>query len=132
MVAFIDKHRDRWPVIAMCTAIEVPERSYYAAKARPASARSVSDAVHRVHIRRVWENNYRCYGARRVHKQLHREGYTVARCTGRRASWPVVGRRPDLRLDLAGMAVRVVHPRPVQPRHRGLAEVCLTSPAASA
>lgn len=81
MVAFVDGHRDRWPVLAMCTAIELPERSYYAAKSRPASARSASDAVHRVHIRRVWENNYRCYGARRIHKQLRREGYAIARCT---------------------------------------------------
>jgi putative transposase len=81
MVAFVDAHRDRWPVLAMCTAIGMPERSYYAAKVRPPSARSVNDAVHRTHIRRVWENNYRCYGARRVHKQLHREGYVIARCT---------------------------------------------------
>ena len=29
----------------------------------------------------MWEGNYRCYGARRVHKQLRREGYTIARCT---------------------------------------------------
>jgi putative transposase len=57
------------------------EGSYHAAKVRPPSARSVSDAVHRTHIRRVWENNYRCYGARRAHKQLHREGHTIARCT---------------------------------------------------
>jgi transposase InsO family protein len=81
MVAFVDANRDRWPVLAMCSAIELPERSYYAAKARTPSARSISDAAHRPHIRRVWENNYRCYGARRIHKQLHREGYKIARCT---------------------------------------------------
>jgi transposase InsO family protein len=81
MVAFVDAHRDRWAVAAMCTAIALPERSYYAAKARLPSARSVSDAIHRVHVRRVWENNYRCYGARRVHKQLRRDGHEVARCT---------------------------------------------------
>ena len=81
MVAFVDEHRDRWPVAAMCTVIQLPERSYYAAKTRAPSARSVSDAVHRPRIRRVWESNYRCYGARRIHKQLGREGYKVARCT---------------------------------------------------
>lgn len=81
MVAFIDAHRDRWPVLAICTTIEMPERSYYAAKVRALSARPVSDAVHRPHIRRVWEDNYRCYGASRVHKQLRREGYKIARCT---------------------------------------------------
>ena len=34
-----------------------------------------------VEIRRVFEQNYRCYGARRVFKQLAREGHVVARCT---------------------------------------------------
>ncbi len=29
----------------------------------------------------MWESNYRCYGARRVYKQLRREGHVVARCT---------------------------------------------------
>jgi putative transposase len=72
MVAFVDEHRTRWPVAAMCSAIELSERSYYAARARPACARSVSDGIHAVEIRRVWENNYRCYGARRIYKQLRR------------------------------------------------------------
>src|SRR5680860_1365075 len=46
MVAFVEEHRDRWPVIAMCTAIALPERGYNAAKVRPRSAPTVSDAVH--------------------------------------------------------------------------------------
>src|SRR5215211_664602 len=81
MVAFVDEHRDRWPVAAMCAAIELAERTFYAAKKRPPCARSISDEAHRVEIRRVWEANYRCYGARRVHKQLRREHYRIARCT---------------------------------------------------
>jgi putative transposase len=81
MVSFVDEHRDRWPVAAMCAAIELSERTYYAAKVRPPSARAGSDEAHRVQIRRVWESNYRCYGTRRVHKQLGREGHIVARCT---------------------------------------------------
>lgn len=32
-------------------------------------------------IQRVWAENMSCYGARKVWKQLHREGFTVARCT---------------------------------------------------
>jgi putative transposase len=80
-VAFIDAHRDRWSVAAMCRVLELPERSYYAAKARPASARAVSDQRWRVEIRRVWEANYGVYGARRVWAALRREGHEVARCT---------------------------------------------------
>lgn len=34
-----------------------------------------------VHIQRVWEQNFQVYGARKVWKQLNREGMTVARCT---------------------------------------------------
>jgi putative transposase len=81
MVSFVDEYRCRWPVAAMCRAIGLPERTYYAAKVRPPSVRDLTDEGHKVQIRRVWENNYRCYGARRVYKQLRREDYVVARCT---------------------------------------------------
>lgn len=57
------------------------ERSYYAAKARPPSRRVLTDREHLVQIRRVWESNYRSYGARRVYKALGKEGYRVAKCT---------------------------------------------------
>lgn len=79
--AFVDGHRDRWPVAAMCAAIGLSERTYYAARTRPPSARSRSDEAHKAEIGRVWKANYSCYGPRRVHKQLRREGYVVARCT---------------------------------------------------
>ena len=29
-----------------------------------------------------WKANYSCYGARRLHKHLRRQGHTIARCTG--------------------------------------------------
>jgi putative transposase len=81
MVSFIDEHRERWPVVVMCRTIGLPERTFHAAKTRPPSARSLSDALHEIEIRRVWTANYSCYGPRRVHKQLRREGYQIARCT---------------------------------------------------
>ncbi len=34
-----------------------------------------------VEIQRVWEAHFRVYGARKVWRQLGREGITVARCT---------------------------------------------------
>ena len=30
---------------------------------------------------RVWQENKQCYGVRKVWKQMHRVGFTVARCT---------------------------------------------------
>ena len=64
-VRFIDAHRDRWAVAPICRVIGFSERTYYAARARPPSARDVSDEAAKVEIRRVWEANYQVYGARR-------------------------------------------------------------------
>lgn len=80
MVSFVDAHRSRWPVAPMCAAIELSERAYYAAKARPPPARQVSDELQKVEIRRVWTANYQVYGARRIYEQRGREGYELARC----------------------------------------------------
>ena len=44
-------------------------------------ARARRDAELREDITRVWEENYRVYGVRKVWRQLQREGITVARCT---------------------------------------------------
>ena len=81
MVSFVDEHRDRWPVAVMCRTIGLAERTFHAARTRPPSARSLSDELHKVQIRRVWTSNYSCYGPRRVYKQLRREDYVVACCT---------------------------------------------------
>lgn len=80
-VAFIDANRHRWPVSVMCQVLELSERTYYAAKKRPLSARALADETARVEIRRVWEANYRAYGAKRVWLTLRREGHEIARCT---------------------------------------------------
>ena len=80
-VAFIDANRHRWAVSVMCRVLELSERSYYAAKKRPPSARALADETARVEIRRVWEANYRAYGAKRVWLALQREGHQIARCT---------------------------------------------------
>lgn len=80
-VAFIDANRHRWPVAVMCQVLELSERSYYAAKNRGPSARALSDEVARVEIRRVWEANYRAYGAKRIWCTLRREGHEIARFT---------------------------------------------------
>jgi len=91
-VGFVDEHRDRWPVRAICSTIELAERTYYAAKARPASARSITDALHAAKMREVWKDNFGCYGATRLWAELNRSGYRVARCTVERLM-PVAGIR---------------------------------------
>lgn len=81
IVEFIDAHRDRFAVVAMCRVLEFRERTFYAAKARPASARSIADEARKSVIAVEWKANYACYGARRLHKHLQRQGHTIARCT---------------------------------------------------
>jgi transposase InsO family protein len=80
-VAFVDAHRDRWPVAAMCRAIGLSERTYHARKRRPLSPRAVRDEELKPVIRKVFEDNYSCYGARRVWLALRRNDIEVARCT---------------------------------------------------
>jgi putative transposase len=80
-VAFIDAHRDRWPVAVICRAIDLSERTYHARKSRPPSARAARDDRLKADIRRVFESNYSCYGARRACIALRREDIEAARCT---------------------------------------------------
>lgn len=46
-----------------------------------ASARAQRDTAPCLEIRRVFEENFRVYGVRKVWRQLGRQGITVARCT---------------------------------------------------
>jgi putative transposase len=86
-VGFIDEHRDRFGVEPICRVLcqhgcQIAPRTYYAAKARPVSARSIRDQVLLVDIVRVHTaSRGGLYGARKVHAQLAREGIPVARCT---------------------------------------------------
>jgi putative transposase len=81
MIAYIDANRDRFGVEPICQVLPIAPSTYYAASRRPASARAVRDAKLKVEIRRVHEDNFGVYGARKVWRQLRREGIAVARCT---------------------------------------------------
>ncbi len=89
-VRFIDEHRDRWPVAAMCRTIAFAERTYYAAKSRPRSRRARTDQDHVAVMRRVWEENFSCYGATRLWGELNRQQHRIARCTVERLM-PIAG-----------------------------------------
>ena len=45
------------------------------------SARARQDAALKVEVGRVFDENFRVYGVRKVWRQLKREGFDVARCT---------------------------------------------------
>lgn len=86
LVEYVDEHRDRFGVEPICqvlreAGLQIAPSTYYAAKARPPSARAVRDAELIEDIKGVHRANLGVYGARKVHAALNREGVTVARCT---------------------------------------------------
>jgi putative transposase len=86
MIAFINDHRQMYGVEPICRVLPIAPSTYHAHVARRtdparASARARRDAVLSAAIRRVWEENFRVYGVRKVWRQLGREGVSVARCT---------------------------------------------------
>ncbi len=130
LVEYIDEHRGRFGVEPVCavlrdTGVQIAPSTYYAAKIRPPSARSVTDAATTAVIEQVHAENFGVYGARKMHAQLHRQGHRVARCTVERlmrtaglrgitgAKGPrttVPGTGPDTRPDLVDRAFTATGP----------------------
>src|SRR5579883_475384 len=86
MVDYVDRHKDRFGVEPICKLLQIAPSWYYEQKARQADPsrlplRTRRDAELSGSIRRVWEENFRAYGARKVWRQLNREEVPVARCT---------------------------------------------------
>jgi putative transposase len=81
MIAFIHEHRDRFGVEPICRVLPIAPSTYHAARCRPPSARRRRDEQLKAEIRRVYDDNFWVYGARKVWRQLRREGVAVARCT---------------------------------------------------
>jgi putative transposase len=79
MTTFIDEHRGSFGVEPICQTLEIAPSSYYAARSRPPSARSVRDAELGADIGRIHRANYAVYGARKLWHALRREGTTVGR-----------------------------------------------------
>jgi putative transposase len=78
-VSFIDAHRDRFGVEPICKVLKVAPSTYYARKRRLPSARALRDAQLKTEIQRVWKANFEVYGARKLWRQLGREGIAVGR-----------------------------------------------------
>jgi putative transposase len=130
IVDYIDQHKERFGVEPICRVLtdagtKIAPSTYYAAKSRPPSARSLSDAATTRVIERVHEDNFGVYGARKVHAELRRQGHPVARCTVARlmraaglrgisrAKGPrttVPGSGPDARPDLVDRAFTATAP----------------------
>jgi len=130
IVDYVDDHRSEFGVEPICTVLQIAPSTYYAAKARAPSARSMTDTVTTAVIKVVHEQNYGVYGARKVHAALRRGGHRVhdrpvARCTVERlmrtaglrgitrAKGPrttIPGAGPELRPDLVERAFTAAAP----------------------
>jgi transposase InsO family protein len=86
MIAFIDDHREGYGVEPICKLLPIAPSTYHehVAKRRDPdrlSARAKRDAALKIEVRRVFEENFRVYGVRKVWHQMQWEGFMVARCT---------------------------------------------------
>lgn len=86
MIAFIDAYRSGYGVEPICKVLPIAPSTYHSHLARRSdqsrlSARTRRDMALRPEVRRVFEQNWRVYGVRKVWRQLGREGFDVARCT---------------------------------------------------
>ncbi|MGO7324451.1 IS3 family transposase [Rhizobium ruizarguesonis] len=86
MISFIDEHRAVFGVEPICRLLPIAPSTYYENVAKRVdvdrlSIRARRDISLKIEIRRVFEQNYRVYGIRKVWRQLKREGFDVARCT---------------------------------------------------
>ena len=86
MVSFIDQHRAEYGVKPICAQLPIAPSTYYERKAREAEPERAPARVRRdveisQEIQRVWNENFQVYGARKIWRQLCREGVAVARCS---------------------------------------------------
>jgi putative transposase len=81
MIAYIDRNRHRYGVEPICRLLPIAPSTYHDATRRPSSARALRDRQLKAEITRVHAEHFGVYGARKVWRQLHREGIAVARCT---------------------------------------------------
>lgn len=85
-MAFVDQHKKQYGVEPICRQLQIAPSNYYEYKARERDPDRLPDRIKRdkelvCDIQRVWENNFKVYGANKIWRQLLREGIRVARCT---------------------------------------------------
>ena len=86
MINFIDDHRGSHGVEPICRVLPITPSTYHDHMAKRAdpekfSARAKRDEILKPEIARVFAGNFEVYGARKVWRQLRREGLDIARCT---------------------------------------------------
>ena len=86
MTGFVDAYRDDHGVEPICRVLAIAPSTYHERvrfREHPemASLRTRRDAMLMQEIKRVFDENFQAYGARKIWHQLLREGHGLARCT---------------------------------------------------
>ncbi|HDJ9965828.1 TPA: IS3 family transposase, partial [Escherichia coli] len=86
MMPLLDKLREQYGVGPLCSELHIAPSTYYHCQQQrhhpdKRSARAQRDDWLKKEIQRVYDENHKIYGVRKVWRQLLREGIRVARCT---------------------------------------------------
>ncbi|WP_432264293.1 IS3 family transposase [Escherichia coli] len=86
MMPLLDKLREQYGVGPLCSELHISPSTYYHCQQQrhhpdKRSARAQRDDWLKKEIQRVYDENHKVYGVRKVWRQLLREGIRVARCT---------------------------------------------------
>ncbi|MGR0680873.1 IS3 family transposase [Escherichia coli] len=86
MMPLLDKLREQYGVGPLCSELHIAPSTYYPCQQQrhhpdKRSARAQRDDWLKKEIQRVYDENHKVYGVRKVWRQLLREGIRVARCT---------------------------------------------------
>jgi putative transposase len=76
--AFIDVHRGRYPVPAMCELLGVSRSGYHHWRGRRPSPRECENTRLLAHIRAIHAASHGSYGSPRVHRELRAQGHRVS------------------------------------------------------
>ena len=68
--AFIDDHKDEWPVRVLCETLEVSPSGFYSWLKRPPSSQELRRDALLARVREIHEEGRQCYGSPRVHAAL--------------------------------------------------------------
>nr|WP_173400158.1 IS3 family transposase [Escherichia coli] len=86
MMPLLDKLREQYGVGPLCSELHIAPSTYYHCQQQrhhpdKRSARAQRDDWLKKEIQRVYDENHKVYGVRKVWRQLLREGIRVSRCT---------------------------------------------------
>jgi len=123
-MTYIDDHRASYGVEPICRLLEIAPSSYYAAKRRLPSARTIADVRLAGEVARVHADNLGVYGVRKTWRALVRDGVIV----GRDRTWRLM-RALGLVGATRSRRIRTTIPAPVAERPADLVNRTFSAPA---